>query len=173
MHKSPTSRGRADARVGPNYQADVPVFVAPTSTDAAAVGAGASSSSTGQAAVDTSAAMWVPQSAKNINDELWKETRLSDYFRRANELVDRIKAEKLRRHRDSETKSTKRVQQRRSSGGGNVDSGSSSSAAASATVLQPARGSQRAQDTSMVFGREVIGITIHQALQDRYAARLP
>lgn len=98
LHKSPTTRGRAE-RIGSDYQAEIPPFLGAVSTPSgASASSGAAGGTRSSSKVDTAKAVWLPQPAKNVNEGLWKETRLASYLSRANDLVDQLKAEMLSRY---------------------------------------------------------------------------
>jgi hypothetical protein len=175
MHqRSPSNRGRVEARIGENYQVDIPERLGledEAPVESATEGVGATTRRSAQSAastsvVDTSQPLWAPQSALVEEDSVEQALRVADYLARAEDVVARLKAEKLKKHFQSEAKLQKQgalllAQQQRFSGG----------AQAGAAVATPDKAGGKlpveATDNSIVLLSGEARIVMHQALMER------
>jgi hypothetical protein len=175
MHqRSPSNRGRVEARIGENYQVDVPERleledeVVTSSTEVVGATTRRSAQSAASAsAVDTSQPLWAPQSALAEEESTEQAHRMAEYLARAEDVVAQLKAEKLRKHFQSEAKLQKQgalllaQQQRFSSGGQSAAAAVTPNAAAGKLPVE-------ATDNSIVLLSGEARIVIHQALMERY-----
>jgi hypothetical protein len=120
--------------------------------------------------VDTSKPMWMPPPARNVNEGLWKETRMASYMVRAHEMIEQTRADMLRRYFESETATAKlnglTVTQQQKAGGSvvTVTTTATADAPGATGASKPA---VEATDNSFVLLSGEYKIAIYQTFMER------